>query len=490
MTQVPDYGKAPTSKRRQFVKRWLIRSAIAVAALGLIVSMSLLIWGAWETRQLDREIAALHAAGEPSVLSDLDSPAIDAAENCVPELQAAAQIVDKQSAAFKAVDDLNGWNVGVGLPLRPDEHKLIRAALDASAQAFPLVDSATTKPSVGLGLKFTSPAFVQLFPDLNEQRALSRALSIAAYDAQASGDTEAAFRRAAQILKLGRVVDHFPNIVGHLVSTAIDAAADRVVVDVAADVGQRGKSLSTQARDEATKLIAEFHDDAARDEGLRRALQGERVMGIDAMQSVVNGTMNLNGTPRPASAPASVGRQTPRGWLLRNARAVSWYYDDLLTVLEGAHDATTFRKAYAAHPSVAVTSPRLYMIARILVPSMERAVYAHFRGQADRHLAAAALAVMLYRADHGGAFPKTLTELVPKYLPAIPSDPLSNPGATLGYVADPDRPRVYSVGENGVDNGGTPEDPQKSKAENDRIMDLVIDLLPQTRPVPETRESE
>jgi hypothetical protein len=97
---------------------------------------------------------------------------------------------------------------------------------------------------------------------------------------------------------------------------------------------------------------------------------------------------------------------------------------------------------------------------------------------------------MLYRADHGGAFPKTLTELVPKYLPAIPSDPLSNPGATLGYVADPDRPRVYSVGENGVDNGGTPEDPQKSKAENDRIMDLVIDLLPQARPVPETRESE
>ena len=53
----------------------------------------------------------------------------------------------------------------------------LSAALDASAEAFPLVDSATTKPSVGLGLKFTSPALMQLFPDLSEQRELARALS-------------------------------------------------------------------------------------------------------------------------------------------------------------------------------------------------------------------------------------------------------------------------------------------------------------------------
>src|SRR5690242_14576230 len=96
-TQVPDYGKAPTSRRRQFVKRWLIRVGIVVAALVVIVPASLLLWCAWETRQLKRELAELHAAGEPSVVSDLDSPDVDPAQNCVPELRAAAQIVLNQS---------------------------------------------------------------------------------------------------------------------------------------------------------------------------------------------------------------------------------------------------------------------------------------------------------------------------------------------------------------------------------------------------------
>jgi hypothetical protein len=109
---------------------------------------------------------------------------------------------------------------------------------------------------------------------------------------------------------------------------------------------------------------------------------------------------------------------------------------------------------------------------------------------ANRRLAATALAVMLYRADHGGAFPQTLDDLVPQYLPAVPVDPLAVRGATIGYVADGERPRIYSVGDNGVDNGGTPLDPMKSNGENMLVQDQVVDLVPQPRPLPETRESE
>jgi hypothetical protein len=180
----------------------------------------------------------------------------------------------------------------------------------------------------------------------------------------------------------------------------------------------------------------------------------------------------------------------PRGFMLRNGRVINWFYADLLSSLEGAHDLATFRAAYATQRNIPQRIPKVYLLANILVPSLDRAVNVHFRGGADRRLAATALAIMLYRGDHGGSFPKTLAELVPKYLPTVPSDPLSNPGATIGYVADPERPRVYSVGENGIDDGGTAPDEHKSKAENDRTTDLVTDLLLQPRPLPETRESE
>jgi hypothetical protein len=489
MTQVPDYGKAPTSKRREFVKRWAIRLGLAFGALVIIVPLSLFIWGMWEARQLDRELSAMRANGEPTLVSDLDSPILGSNENCVPEFQAAAQIVQQKAVAYKAIDDLNGYFVSVRLPLREDEHKLIRAALDASAKAFPLVDSATTKPSVGLGLKVTSPAFMRLIPNLTDDRALARALSYAAFDAQTNGDIADALRRSGQILSVARMADHDPSLVGHLVAIGETALAAETIADVAADAGRRAEPLSPGARSEARKLIAELLDETDYEEGLRRAFRGERTMTIDAAQSLARGKASA-----PMAAQLSVNglfrSRMARGFLLRNGRVINWFYADLLRSLEGTHDAATFRAAYAKQPNNPQRIPKVYVLANILIPSVDRAVTVHFRGEAQRRLAATALAIMLYRADHGGAFPKTLRDLVPGYLPAVPSDPLSKPGATIGYVADQQRPRIYSVGENGVDDGGKAPDEHNRKGKNDRTTDLVVDLLPQTRPLPETRASD
>ena len=74
-------------------------------------------------------------------------------------------------------------------------------------------------------------------------------------------------------------------------------------------------------------------------------------------------------------------------------------------------------------------------------------------GLTHRRLAAAALAVRWYAVEHDGRLPASLEELVPRYLPAVPLDPMAK-GRPLGYSPDPARPMVYSVGENGIDNGG------------------------------------
>ncbi len=61
------------------------------------------------------------------------------------------------------------------------------------------------------------------------------------------------------------------------------------------------------------------------------------------------------------------------------------------------------------------------------------------------------LALANYRLEHG-EYPKRLAELVPEYIDVLPEDPFS--GKTLVYRLTPKGYLLYSVGLNGVDEGG------------------------------------
>jgi len=70
------------------------------------------------------------------------------------------------------------------------------------------------------------------------------------------------------------------------------------------------------------------------------------------------------------------------------------------------------------------------------------------------HTARAAVAAERHRLDTG-RYPAAWEEFVPRWLDAIPADPWS--GGSLVYRLDDEgRPVIYSVGRNGIDEGGTP----------------------------------
>jgi len=76
-----------------------------------------------------------------------------------------------------------------------------------------------------------------------------------------------------------------------------------------------------------------------------------------------------------------------------------------------------------------------------------------------------AVAVERYRRAHGGEIPASLASLVPDYLPALPRDPMDNQPLRFkklprGYV-------VYSIGADGVDNGGIERTNQYTFTNND-----------------------
>jgi hypothetical protein len=79
-----------------------------------------------------------------------------------------------------------------------------------------------------------------------------------------------------------------------------------------------------------------------------------------------------------------------------------------------------------------------------IVPAHDRAAVTHFVTLTHLRLAAAALALRAYAADHAGALPPSLNDLVPQYLPNVPADSLVAAPATILYRDG----MVYSAGKN------------------------------------------
>ena len=75
------------------------------------------------------------------------------------------------------------------------------------------------------------------------------------------------------------------------------------------------------------------------------------------------------------------------------------------------------------------------------------------RVETGRQMVLTALALKRYQLKHGNYAPE-LAALVPEYLPAIPRDPVD--GKPLRYQLAGTTYLLYSIGEDGVDNGGDP----------------------------------
>jgi hypothetical protein len=99
-----------------------------------------------------------------------------------------------------------------------------------------------------------------------------------------------------------------------------------------------------------------------------------------------------------------------------------------------------------------------------MVPSIVRAVTLNIKMTANLECAIAALASEKFRLDHG-RLPASLDELVPAYLPSSPVDPFD--GKPLRLAKTDQGIVIYSVDENGTDDGGVvslPDDKSRKRA--------------------------
>jgi hypothetical protein len=95
-----------------------------------------------------------------------------------------------------------------------------------------------------------------------------------------------------------------------------------------------------------------------------------------------------------------------------------------------------------------------YWLSLMALPNFERAAENVVRAETQRCLTVSAIALKRYQLRHG-TLPANLDALVPDFLPALPVDPMS--AVPLRYhLAGEGSFILYSVGEDGMDDGGNP----------------------------------
>jgi hypothetical protein len=102
-------------------------------------------------------------------------------------------------------------------------------------------------------------------------------------------------------------------------------------------------------------------------------------------------------------------------------------------------------------------------VIREFFPGFSRVYYRDAFAQMNWMLMRIAIAISWYESERGAA-PERLADLVPRYLPSVPSCPLT--GKPLGYRDG----RVWSVGKNGVDDGGVPGKDEDPEAEDGDVV--------------------
>lgn len=109
----------------------------------------------------------------------------------------------------------------------------------------------------------------------------------------------------------------------------------------------------------------------------------------------------------------------------------------------------------------------------VFIPMAERCGLGLTEKQAERDLLRLELALREYHESHR-AYPRQLTDLVPSVLSTVPADPFSN--RAMRYQPEGDHYLLYSVGQDGIDNGGSPV-PKNKRLEWDGKGDLVAGRL-------------
>jgi hypothetical protein len=438
---------------------WLKRIALAVVLFIAGFITLFVIWHRVADQRLQAAIDKIKAAGEPLYPEDFNTPPIPYEDNAAVLYRQAAELLtdERQRAEHDRLTMCMAWEA--------DEDKLMSTcgALIASHEdGQTLIRKARRRAGVHWGLDFDSPLLDYIAQPLQNYRAMSKLLYVDARLQYQGGNHGEFVEILSDMHALAGAIDHQPMLVPHLTVITVNSLALSLVEEIGTQLAiktQPGVNNSQAARPEAVQaLIKQLLNEDAFASEVVNAFRFERAMQLDSVLMVASGKMATNTQWFKASLQTSIA---PTHLLLGPLFESDglWMMEHMSDEIEAIQspsypeyqDCMRRASSLGKRPAGGPKGIR-NLLSSILMPSLGRAASAHYRALGQRRMAAIALAIRLFEVNRGHR-PRTLDELVPDYLPTVPADPMSSNGV-IQYLPNAEHPRLYSIGLDGIDDGG------------------------------------
>jgi len=288
---------------------------------------------------------------------------------------------------------------------------------------------------------------------LTQVKASTQNLTLAAHLAAEEGKSEEATAAVVNAFLVARTLEPEPLLISALirnfcVGMAV-SSSERIVNRVELTDDQLARVQAQVASVLSTNVFA-------------RMLAGETAFGLDnfAAGSARMGAMaNLSGAGTLGSAAGSSFGYTLYTWSGLKGADHECYLDAMIRLQEAANEEFPQRLTTVSNIAYEVIGdtngfPFVKAMSRMVIPSLAKGSSREARLIATLRCALAALAVERFRIAHGGTLPVGLADLVPQYFAAVPSDPYD--GKPLRFKPLKKGFVVYSLGEDGDDDGGRP----------------------------------
>jgi hypothetical protein len=302
-------------------------------------------------------------------------------------------------------------------------------------------------------------SFTALFPHYPQYRELARALVVEAEDRAYRKDFAGAMESCLDAMEMGEKIPKGSVLIGKMVGIACQTIGLRKAWEVVPQLS------ASEARQAALRLeaINALHVSFA------EALQEEKWCGQASLLQIMRQANWMREMARNL-APYSYDPNNDPSVPVGKTFAMTVFQVGLLShskrrILENYTRSLDQAIAFARQPyDPQRSAPPLSEdgISRILLPAFASGYFTDAYSRAENNLLLAALALRAYR-DERGRCPEMLAELVPNYLKAIPEDPFAPIFAKprlLSYRREGSDYRLYSVGPDGVNDGGIPVDNQ------------------------------
>ena len=303
-----------------------------------------------------------------------------------------------------------------------------------------------------------SKGFEAVMPDLSNIRSAARLLQLEGVLHAENAKPELALRSITSIFGLGRSLSKEPILVSQLVRLACQSFGVSALEHVINRTEFTDEQLVSLSR---TLTSGEDHSP------MTRAFAGERCAGGSIFKEPSARILKLTngGSSKLVFVPLALYKFV--GLADKDA---SIYLDLMSDYIETTQLPPHQRQEAADAIEAKFTAiSKAHILLHAIMPALPRVTTIDIRSIAQLHTAQVALAIQRYRLATGN-IPESLADLLPTYLDAVPKDPFD--GKDLRYKKLETGFVVYSIGEDGNDDGGQ-EKPRK-KTSGDVPVDITF----------------